>query len=129
MIERGVDWKRLVDEDIIDALVVMSVQWDKKRPFESTREIYRSILDFCDGRCQVLFPVQAYNFTKCGIPAYQKASNLNAADVAERLMRITWEEGADGICMECVDYNNYKPETRKRMCELLEGDCKFKKDK
>ena len=127
--ERGVDWKRLVDEGVIDTLVVMSVQWDKKRPFESTREIYRSILDFCNGRCQVLFPVQAYNFSKRGIPGYQKASKLKAADIAERLMRITWEEGADGICMECVDYNNYKLETRERMCKLLNGDCRLKKRK
>lgn len=117
--ERGVDWKRLVDEGVIDTLVVMSVQWNKSRPFESTREIYRSILDFCDGRCQVLFPVQAYNFTDCGIPAYQAASKQSAADVAEQLMRMAWEEGANGICMECVDYNNYQPETREKMRNLL----------
>jgi len=127
MIERGVDWKRLVEEGIIDTLVVMGVQWDEKHHFESTRQIYRSIMKFCDGRCQVLFPVQAYNYTKHGIPEYQKASKKSAADVAEQLMRIAWEEGADGIVMECVDYNNYKPETRDRMCKLLNGDCKFKK--
>ena len=127
MLERGVDWKRLVEEGIIDTLVVMTVDWDKKRPFESTREIYRSVVDFCNGRCQVIFPVRQYDFGKNGIPSYCKASKKNAADVTEQLMHLAWEERGDGICMECVDYNNYKPEMRARMLNLLNGDCKFRK--
>lgn len=127
MLKRGVDWKRLVNEEVIDTLVVMSVQWDKMRPFESTREIYRSLLDFCDGHCEVLFPLQEYNFTRYGIPAYANATKQSMSDVSVSLIRIAWEEGADGICMECVDYNNYTPKMRERMRSLLNQECKFKK--
>jgi len=128
LLYRGVDWRRLVEEGVIDTLVVMSVKWDAKRPYESTREIYRSVLDFCDGRCQVLFPLQKYDFTHLGVPSYQKAAKQAATEVAANLINLAWEEGADGIVMECVDYNNYSPEMRVEMQRLLEGPCRFKRD-
>ncbi|MFO7937214.1 MAG: hypothetical protein R6V06_06370 [Kiritimatiellia bacterium] len=127
LLRSGVDWKRLVDEGVVDAVVVMGVSWDRRHAFASTRKIYRNIISFCDDRCQVFFPVQAYDFIKRGMPSYQKATGLSQDAVAEKLLRIAWEEGADGICMEVVDYNNYKPETRRKMKNLLEGPCRFKR--
>jgi len=127
LLARGVDWRRLVEEGIVDALVVMSVKWEPQRPFESTREIYRSILAFCDGRCDVLFPVQAYDFTKHGMPSYRRATKLDASVVAANLLHLAWEEGADGICMECVDYNNYTPAVRAELQLLLNGPCREKR--
>jgi len=127
LIRSGVDWKRLVKEGIVDAVVVMGVSWNHERPFESTREIYRDVVQFCGNKCQVVFPVQAYNFTNLGLPAYEKATALPREAVAEKLVRMAWEEGADGICLECVDYNNYSPVTRRTIRSLLEGPCRYKR--
>lgn len=127
LLTRGVDWRRLVDERVIDTLVVMSVAWDRSRPFESTREIYREVRACCAGKCQVLMPVQMYDFTKRGIPSYTAATRRPTREVAGMLLRLAWEEGADGICMECVDYNNYSPEVCAEMRSLLEGPCRYKR--
>ena len=127
LLTRGVDWRRLVREGVVDTVVVMHVKWDAARPFESTREVYRGVLDACAGRCQVLFPVTMYDYSKTGIPAYQKATGLPAERVAEQLMRLAWEEGGDGIVMECVDYGNYKPETCAELRRLLDGACRLKR--
>ena len=128
LLTRGVDWQRLVREDVIDTLVVMNVNWDVSRPFESTREIYRGVLTICSGHCEVLFPVSEYNYSRKGIPEYQKAARLPPGKIAVELLKIAWEEGADGICMECVDYNNYPAETRAELRAVLEGACRFKRD-
>ena len=40
-----------------------------------------------------------------------------------------WEEGADGVNMECVDYNNYAPGVRAEMRRLLDGPFRFKRRK
>ncbi len=127
LLTRGVDWRRLAREGVVDTVVLMSVNWDAARPFESTREICRSVAGYCAGRCQVLFPVTMYDFTKRGIPSYQKATRLTADKVAGQLLRIAWEEGADGICMECVDYNNYAPATCAELRGLLAGPCRMKR--
>jgi len=127
LLTRGVDWRRLVREGVIDALVVMGVKWDTGRPFESTREIYRSVLAACGGRCEVLFPVSMYDFTKKGIPGYSQASKRSPGNVAGELLKLAWEEGADGICMECVDYRNYSPEACAEMRAALDGPCRFKR--
>jgi hypothetical protein len=127
LLTRGVNWRRLVDERVIDALVVMSVNWEKGRPLESTREIYRSVHAACKGTCEVLFPVQMYDFTKRGIPSYAAAMRLPAHEVTGQLLRLAWEEGADGVCMECVDYGNYTPAACAEMRRLLEGPCRLKK--
>lgn len=123
----GVDWRRLVQEGVVDTVVVMSVAWDKERPFESTREIYRDVTGFCGDRCQVLFPVTMYDFTKRGIPSYRNATRLSAEQVAGQLLQLAWEEGADGFCMECVDYNNYSPKVCAEMRRLLQGPCRMKR--
>jgi len=127
LLTRGVDWRRLVREGIVDTVAVMSVNWDKGRPFESTRAIYRGVRRFCGNRCEVLFPVTMYDFTRRGIPAYCEATKLPAAEAAGQLLRIAWEEGADGICMECVDYNNYASATRDEIRRMLGGPCRFKR--
>ncbi len=127
LLTRGLDWRRLVKEGVVDTVVVMSVNWDKARAFESTREIYRDVIGFCAGKCQVLCPVQMYNFTKRGVPAYQTAENAGAPEIAGQLLRIAWEEGADGICMECVDFNNYTPAVCAELRRLLDGPCRAKR--
>jgi len=127
LLTRGIDWRRLVREDVIDTLVVMRVNWDVARPFESTREIYRDVMETCGGRCEVLFPVSMYSVTGKGIPGYQRVLNLSSAEVAGKLLKIAWEEGADGISMECVDYDNYSAETRAALRAALDGACRFKR--
>ena len=47
------------------------------------------------------------------------------AELAETLTRIAHEEGAGGISLECVDYNNYRPATREVLSSLTKGDCRF----
>ena len=115
-------------QEVVDGVVVMSVKWDKARAFESTREIYRSVVGACGGRCDVLFPVTMYDFTKRGIPSYQEATKQAADKVAGELLRIAWEEGADGICMECVDYRNYSEKTCAELKSALEGKSRFKRE-
>lgn len=127
LLARGIDWKRLVREGVLDTVVLYDVNWDEKRPFESTREIIREVLDFCAGECQVLCPMSMYSFTGKGIPAYQKATGLSAEKVVAELIQIAWEEGADGYNMECVDHNNYAPAVRAEMRRLLDGPYHFKR--
>lgn len=127
LLARAIDWKRLVREKAIDTVVLYDVEWDAARPFESTREIYREVIAFCAGRCQVLCPISAYSFTGKGLPAYQKATSLSAEKVTGELLRIAWEEGADGVNMECVDYNNYAPGVRAEMRRLLGGPYRIKR--
>jgi hypothetical protein len=127
LLSRGVDWRRLVTEGVVDGLVVMSVAWDKGRAFESTRALYRDVVVICAGRCEVLLPVQAYDFSKRGIPSYVAATGRSAPVVAGELLKMAWEEGADGACLECVDYRNYSAETCAALRSLLGGACAHKR--
>jgi hypothetical protein len=128
LLTRGVDWRRLVREGIVDTVVVMNVNWAQEHPFESTREIYAGVAGFCAGRCQTLFPVTMYDFTKRGIPAYQRATGLPADRVAGTLFTLAWEAGADGVVMECVDYANYAPATCAELRRLLGGPCRLRRE-
>ncbi len=125
MVSRGADWRTWVDEGLIDTLVISFMPWDEELPFESTREIGRGIMDAVDGRCRVLWPVRAYDFGGYGMPSYAEATGLSQEEIAERLMLMAWEEGADGISLECVDYGNYREKTRRRMSELANGRCRW----
>ncbi len=107
LITRGIDWKRFVNEGLIDGLVVMAVNWKRQDPFGSTLTKYREIMDFCQGKCQVFFAVQGYNFTHKGVQEYVEATKLPAREVAQKLLDITREVQADGVVLECVDYRNY----------------------
>ena len=107
LITRGIDWKRFVNEGLIDGLVVMAVNWNRKDPFGSTQAKYREIMDFCRGKCQVFFPVQAYNFTHKGLHEYQEITKLTNREIAQKLLDITRDVQADGVVLECVDYRNY----------------------
>lgn len=127
LISLGADWQTWIDEGIIDTLVINWVKWDTKAPFDSTRKICRDIMDVVDGRCRVLWPVRAYDYSSFGMPTYQKATGLSQAQVASKLMTMAWEEGADGVSLECVDYGNYSIATRKAMAELAGGECRWVK--
>jgi len=126
---RGFDWETWVDQGIIDTLVIINVRWDAKDPFHSTRALYREVLDRVGGRCRVLCPVEAYDFSNLGMPAYEKATGLTQDAVATKLMQIAWEEGAAGVSLECVDYNNYTPATRAAMSRLADGPCKYVRER
>ena len=119
------DWRSWIEEGLIDTLVINYVTWDKESPLESTRAAYREVLDAVDGRCHVWCPIQQYNYSKFGLPAYEQATGKSNAELAEVLLRIAHEEGAGGISLECVDYNNYRPATREVLRTLAEGECCF----
>jgi uncharacterized lipoprotein YddW (UPF0748 family) len=118
------DWKTLVDDGIADTLVINYVAWDRQRPWESTEEICNAVMRPVHGRCRVLWPVRAYNFGGYGIPDYMAATGLPQPECAARLTRMAWENGADGISLECVDHKNYSDETVAAMRSLLEGECR-----
>lgn len=127
LIEKGVDWRRWVDEGLIDTLVINDVNWDKRDPLESTRQAYREVLSFVHGRCRVWCPVEQYNFSAHGLPGYEKATGKKAEDLAALLTTMAHQEGAHGISLECVDYNNYAPATREALRGLTSGDCRWVK--
>ena len=124
LIARAADWQTWVEEGLVDTVVINYVKWDEKRPLESTRELYREVLDFVDGRCRVLCPVQQYDYSHGGLPSYEKATGKSNAELAAALTRMAHELGADGISLECVDYNNYKTATREKLRELTAGPCR-----
>ena len=93
----------------------MSFDPDPKRPLESTRELYESVAR--DKRKSQLFcPVSEYCQTrKRGIADYAKMLGVSNVEATKILLNLAREVNADGILMECVDYNNYTDE----MCEVL----------
>ncbi len=115
----------LVREGIVDTLVVNIAKWDAKRPFASTQEYYAAMRRAVPPPCRLLCPVRAYDYEGGGMPSYAKATDLKQHEIAERLVRLAWDCGADGISLECVDHNNYRPETRRVMAELVHGPCRF----
>ena len=119
MVFCGIDWRACVDAGDVDGLIVMEPWWDDKRPFESTREIYKRILRRCGKKCRVYFPVSAYDSYGKGIPSYRNVTGKSFEEIAEILTRLAFEVGGDGITLECVDYNNYPPATRKMLRELI----------
>ena len=112
--KKGIDWRRLVREDVIDGIVIGSVQADPKRPLESTKELYELVAKD-KGRCQLFCPVSAYTFQKSGIANYAEWLGVSKAEATRKLLELAREVKADGILMECVDYRNYTPE----MCDAL----------
>lgn len=117
------DWRRLVDEGIIDTLIVNYVQWDKADPIGSTNRIYQEIMRIVNGRCRVLFPIKAYNFLGYGMTGYQEAMGKKQHEVAKELMLIAWETGAAGVSLEVFDHDNYAQQTRELLKKLATGKC------
>ena len=52
-----------------------------------------------------------------GIADYAKMLGVSNGEATKILLDLAREVNADGILMECVDYNNYTDE----MCEVLNG--------
>lgn len=127
LLYRAADWRAWVDMGLIDTLVMHSIDWDPKRPLETYREYGREIMDYVDGRCKVQWPLSAYSFRKKGIPDMAKATKLSRAEAARQMMTVAWEEGAAGIALECVDYNNYDAPTRQGIAELARTTCRLAK--
>ena len=125
----GWDWLEWIDEGLVDTLNIIWVAWDDKDPFGSTRALYREAVQLVDGRCRVLLPIRQYNhYAARGLPAYERVSGKTQTEVASELMLIAHDVGADGVALECLDYNNYVPTTRRAIKEAAEGVCHFKKN-
>ena len=113
--EKGIDWRRMAKDGIIDGIVIMAFDPDPKRPIESTRELYRNVAK-SKGSCQLFCPVSEYcQNRKRGIADYAKMLGVTNGEATRILLKLAHEVQADGILMECVDYNNYTDE----MCEAL----------
>ena len=105
----GIDWRKVVDEGLVDGLAVASMSSDEKDPFGSTERIFSRIMRRVDGRCRVYFPIRAYNFSKSA-PSYEqlaKWAGVTPQEAIRRLLGIASRNGAAGIVMECVDPGNY----------------------
>ena len=123
LLSRAADWRAWVDMGLVDTLVMHSIDWDPTRPLESFREYGREVMDYVDGRCKVHWPLSSYSFRRKGYPHMAKQLKVSVEEAARRMMTIAWEEGAAGISMECVDYNNYNAPTRKAIAELARTTC------
>lgn len=113
-----VDWKELAREGIADAIVIMSVEFDKADPFGSTERIYRYVMEN-RGKAEIYFPVTQYNFFRTGIPEYAKLAKVSEAEAVKRLMKLAKDAGARGVVMECVDYRNYSDAECAAIAEAL----------
>lgn len=113
--KRGVDWKKLAREDVVDGIVIESVRPDPERPFASTAELYASVRDALGGK-PFFCPIMQYNFGgRPGYPWYCKETGAREEAVVRQLLEIARDVGAAGIAMECVDHKNYSP----AVCEVI----------
>ena len=111
----GVDWRRYVNEGIVDGVVVASIAVDPADALGSMERYFRKVMEFVDGRCKVYFPIMSYNFSKQR-PGYAQISKWAGVSVAEGLrlqLEIAVRCGAAGIVMECVDPDNYPERDQK----------------
>lgn len=114
--EKGIDWRRLAENGIIDGVVIMAFDPDPVRPLESTRELYERVAKD-KGKCQMFCPVSEYCQTrKWGIADYAKMLGITKGNATKMLVDLAHDAGADGILMECVDYNNYTDEMCRALC-------------
>ena len=120
------DWRGWIDEGLIDTLNVISAAWSKDDPFGSTRAVYRDIVETCGDRCRVFVPIRQYKHYTRGIWHYERLTGKSQTEVALELMKISYEVGADGVALECLDYNNYGTETRQALKRAAEGPYRFK---
>jgi hypothetical protein len=117
----GVDWRRYVNEGIVDGVVVASIAVDPEDALGSMERYFRHVMDFVGGRCKVYFPIMSYNFSKQR-PGYGQISKWAGVSVAEGLrlqMEIAVRCGAAGIVMECVDPDNYPERDQKVIREFM----------
>ena len=117
----GVDWRRYVNEGIVDGVVVASIAVDPADALGSMERYFRHVMDFVGGRCKVYFPIMAYNFSKQR-PGYAQISKWAGVSVAEGLrlqLEMAVRCGASGIVMECVDPDNYPERDQKVIREFM----------
>ncbi|MCX6994197.1 MAG: LamG domain-containing protein [Kiritimatiellaeota bacterium] len=128
LVRYGADWQTWVKENLIDAMFLYSLAWDKANPMESTRESGRALMESIksiDGKCRVFWPVSSYPYGGNGLDDYMGVMNKKQSEVAAELMQQAWEEGANGITLQCVDYDNYNKETRAAIKILGQTTCRF----
>ena len=111
----AMDWQMLVRTGVLDGIAIQSVQPESNRLLESTEEIYRQYADKVhELGGLVFFPLSEYTLgNQYGYPKYAKELNLSREEAIKKLLSLARSSGGDGIVMECVDYNNYKPNERK----------------
>ena len=105
----GFDWRKVVDEGLVDGLVVASISSDTRDPFGYAERAFRRVVERVGGKCKVYFPIRAYNFSKAA-PSYgqlAKWAGVTSPEAIRRLLDIAARCGAAGIVMECVDPGNY----------------------
>ena len=110
----AVDWEALAAEGAIDALVVMSVEYDRKDPWGSTARLYREIVSR-RGKADIYFHASDYNWRGEGIGGYAEFGKVDRPEATRRLIELARSAGARGVVMECVDHGNYTP----AMCEAI----------
>jgi len=119
----AMDWKMLIKTGILDGIAIQSVQPESNRLLESTEEIYRQYVGLVHELGGLVFlPLAEYTLgNQYGYPKYAKELNLSRKDTVKKLLSLARSCGGDGIVMECVDYNNYKPEERE-IIRMFQGE-------
>ena len=106
----GLDWAKLCREKVVDGLAVPHVDFRRVKgldPWEATDRIYAHIASRTAG-VDLYLPVSQYPGTaKNGFGSYAEATGLTKGECAQKLLELARKNGAKGIFMECVDYNNY----------------------
>ena len=105
----GFDWRKAVDEGLVDGLAVASISSDEKDPFGYAERAFRRVMARVGGKCKVYFPIRAYNFSKSA-PSYGQLAQwagVTPSESIKHLLDIAARCGAAGIVMECVDPGNY----------------------
>ena len=119
----ALDWKELLKTDVIDGIAVQSVVPDPKNIWGSTRMIYATYArNVHNLGGHVYFPVSNYTLgDQFGYPRYAKELGITNEEAIAKLLDLAYSAGGDGIVMECVDYENYKPAERKLIREFKGG--------
>ena len=126
-VSRACDWRKLVDEGVIDGLAITGINADADDPFGSVERRFRRLMDQVGGKRPVYFPILAYNFHKTRPSFGQIATyaKVPQAEAVRKLLEIAARCGAAGIVMECVDYGNYPEDVCKVIREFgTEGSHK-----
>lgn len=106
----AIDWHRLRDEGVIDAVAFQNLRPDPNRLWEDTERLCAEAVRTAG--LPVYFPILEYSFgeKRPSFRQYAKWAGVRPEEAVRRLLGIYRRAGAVGILMECVDYRNYSPE-------------------
>lgn len=109
--QKGFNWKRMVDEKLVDGVFIAGVDLGENRTYEEYERRLMEVRDYTRGKCACYFPIMAYNFDNGHRPSFAQLGEWNGLDSVasvKRLMEMAVRDGADGITMEVVDFSNYR---------------------